>query len=118
MTGGDPGRPETYRDRPWWRAIGILLMLPIGLILILVIIFFFGGRASFGSGWWFIVIVVFFFLLIFRISYRRSRRRYWMQQRQGQNEPMRILQERYARGEITKERFDQMSQDLLQRRYP
>ena len=118
MTGGYPGGRESYRDRPWWRAIGILLMLPIGLVLILVIVFLLGGRASFGSGWWFIVIAVFFFLLIFRISYRRSRRRYWMQQRPDQNEPMRILQERYDRGEITRERFDQMSQDLQHRRYP
>jgi uncharacterized membrane protein len=118
MTGGDPEGRGPYRDRPWWRAIGILLMLPIGLVLILVIVFLLGGRASFGSGWWFIVIAVFFFLLIFRISYRRSRRRYWMQGRKGQNELIRILQERYARGEITKERFDQMSQDLQRRRYP
>jgi small-conductance mechanosensitive channel len=118
MTDDGPERRESYRDRPWGRAIGILLMFPIGLILLLVVIFFFGGRASFGTGWWFVLVVIFFFLLIFRISYRRSRRRYWMQHHQDQNEPMRILQERYARGEITKERFDQMSRDLQQRRYP
>jgi uncharacterized membrane protein len=116
MTDEYPERTKPYRDSPGRRAIGILLLLPIGLILLLVIILF-GGRAGPGSEWWIVVIAVLFFLLIFRISYRRSRRRYWRQQGQGHNEPMRILQERYARGEITKEKFDQMSQDL-QRRNP
>jgi uncharacterized membrane protein len=100
-----------YRTRPWRRAIGILLFLPIGLIAVLVLILF-GGKGSFGGWWWVIIIAIFLIMFLVRISYRRSRRRDWMQRHQGQNVPMRILQERYARGEITKEQFDQMSQDL------
>jgi uncharacterized membrane protein len=109
-------RPD--RRRPWGRGIGILLMLPVGLTAILVLFLLFGGSSSFGSfrgEWLIIIIAVLLVVFIVRILYRRSRRRYWMQQHQGRG-PMRILRERYARGEITKEQFDQMSQDLQQRR--
>jgi uncharacterized membrane protein len=41
-----------------------------------------------------------------------------MQRHRGRNDPLMIIQERYARGEITKEQFDQMAQDLQRRRYP
>lgn len=104
---------------PWGRGIGILLMLPIGLIAILVLFLLFGRSGSFSDfrGEWLVVIIaILLVVFILRISFRRSRRRYWRQQRQGRNGPMRILRERYARGEITKEQFDQMSQDLEQRR--
>ncbi|MGD0817998.1 MAG: SHOCT domain-containing protein [Methanomassiliicoccales archaeon] len=117
MTVDDPSNRRPYRTRPWRRAIGILLMLPIGLIAALALIFLFGGKGSFGGWWWVIIIVIFLVLFTVRISFRRSRRRYWMQQHQGQNGPMRILEKRYARGEITKEQFDQMSQGLQKCRY-
>ena len=100
----------------WMRGIGILLMLPIGLIAVLVLFLLFGDTSSFRGEWLFIIIVILLVVFVVRISYRRSRRRYWRQQHRGQNGPMRILRERYARGEITKEQFDQMSQDLQQRR--
>jgi uncharacterized membrane protein len=118
MTSDDSTDRRPYRDRPWERAIGILLMLPIGLILLLALIFLFGGRSSFGGGWWLIVIAVLLVLFVVRISFRRSQRRYWMQRHRGRNDPLMIIQERYARGEITKEQFDQMAQDLQRRRYP
>ena len=107
---GGPGRGG------WRRGIGLVLMLPIGLILVLVLILFFGGRESFGGWWLVIVIAIFLVLLLVRISFRRSRRRYWMQHR-GRDRPMVILRERYARGEITKEQFDQMSRDLQPPRF-
>jgi len=107
------------RRGPWGRGIGILLMLPIGLIAILVLFLLFGGSGGFSGfrGEWLVVIIaILLVVFVLRISFRRSRRRYWKQQRQGRNWPMRILRERYARDEITKEQFDQMSQDLQQRR--
>jgi putative membrane protein len=103
-----------YRTRPWRRAIGLLLFLPIGLIAVLVLILF-GGKGSSGGWWWVILIAVFLIVFLVRISYRRSRRRDWKQRHQGQIGPMEILRERYAKGDITKEQFDQMSQDLQQR---
>jgi uncharacterized membrane protein len=99
------------------RWVGLLLMLPIGLILILVAVLFFGPRESVGGWWLAVIIALLLTMLVVRIVFRRSRRRYWMQQRQGQNGPHRILAERYARGEITKEQYDQMSRDLQPRRF-
>jgi putative membrane protein len=117
MTDNGPNNDQPYHERPWGRAIGILLMLPIGLIAVLLLILVFGGRGSFGNGWLIIVIAIFFVLLVARMSFRRSRRRHWTQQRQGRNGPMNILRERYARGEISKEQFDQMSRDIHERRF-
>ena len=116
MTDDDSNDRRPYTGR-WGRAIGLLLMLPIGLILLLVLVFLFGGRGAFGGGWWVLVVAVLLLVLVVRVSYRRSRRRYRIERRRGQNEPMSILRERYARGEITKEQFDEMSLDLQQRRY-
>jgi uncharacterized membrane protein len=76
------------------------------LIAVFVLILLFGGKGSFGGWWWVIIIAIFLVLFLVRISFRRSRRMYWMQQHQGHDGPMRILRERYARGEITKEQFD------------
>ena len=74
-----------------------MLMLPIGLIVIMALAIIFGGREGMGVWWLVIVIAVFLVLLVVRISFRRSRRRYWMQH-QRQDRPMMILRERYARG--------------------
>ena len=95
-------------------------MLPIGLILALVLIYFyfisFRGR-HFAGELLLILLVVFLGLFVVRMLYWRSRRRtrseYWREQRRG-NEAIRTLRERYARGEITKEQFDQTLHDLKQ----
>ena len=44
----------------------------------------------------------------------RHRRRYWQYPDQSYN----ILRERYARGEITKEQYEQMMQDLQKQPHP
>ncbi len=68
------------------------------------------------GGWWFFPFGLFFFLIflffIFRVAFWGGgwRRRYWY----GYGDAHEILRQRYARGEITKEQFDQMTRDLEQ----
>jgi uncharacterized membrane protein len=93
-------------------------MLPIGLIIALVLLYVyfigFSGR-HFPGEFLIILLVIFLGLFVIRMLYWRSRRRYWREKWKG-NEAIRILRERYARGEITKEQFDQTLHDL--RRHP
>jgi uncharacterized membrane protein YccC len=79
MTVDDPNNRRPYRTRPWRSAIGILLLLPIGLIAVLVLFFLFGGISNFRGEWLLIIIAILLFVFVVRISFRRSRRRYWIQ---------------------------------------
>ena len=96
--------------------IGTLLMLPIGLIIMLLVLFyvlvFRGGY--FPGELLLIFIVIFLGLFVIRSMYSTSRRKQWREQRR-RKEPVLILRQRYARGEITKEQFDQMLRDLTQK---
>jgi len=97
--------------------IGTLLMLPIGLVIALVLlyVYFIGfGVRHFPGEFLIILLVILLGLFVIRMLYWRSRRRYWREKWKG-NEAIRILRERYARGEITKEQFDQTLHDLRQR---
>jgi hypothetical protein len=62
----------------WFRVVGILLMLPIGLIIALVLFYFISFSGSFFPGE-FLVVFVFIFLALaaVRLLFWRSRRRYW-----------------------------------------
>jgi len=73
------------RSPTWLRYIGILLMLPIGLIVVVVLYFFFTQT---GTGYYpgeFLIILIVVLLGVFaaRLLFWRSRRRYWGQY--GQN---------------------------------
>lgn len=68
-------------------------------------------------GWMFFPFGIFFFIFlffVFRIAFWGGgwgwRRRYWY----GYSDANEILRQRYARGDITKEQFEQMSRDLEQ----
>ena len=62
----------------WSRVVGILLMLPIGIIIALVLFYFVAFRGGFFPGEFLIVFVVIFLgLAVARLLFWRSRRRYW-----------------------------------------
>jgi putative membrane protein len=88
-------------------------MLPIGLIVVLVLVVcFFTLRVGYFPGALLLIFVVIFLVLfVVRSLYWRSRRRYWREHFR-RNDPIRIVRQRYARGEITKDQFDQMLRDL------
>jgi putative membrane protein len=85
---GYPTMPMTgpgYPDFGWW------FFFPFGIFFFLIILFFVSRMIFWPMGW----------------GYRR---RYWY----GYGDANEILRQRYARGEITKEQFDQMKRDLEQ----
>jgi len=102
-----PNQPSAFN-----RIIGTLLRLPLGIILALLLFFVFGiNRGSARGGFLLLFLGIFLGLTAVRFLYFRSRRKYW-QGRFAGNEALRILKERYAKGEITGEQFRQMAQDL------
>ena len=103
----EPGRPPAR-----YRIVGTLLMLPIGIIIALVLLYVVAFRGGYFPGEFVLVFVaIFAVLFLVRIFFWRSRRRYYRQRWQS-NSAVRILRQRYARGEITKEQFRQMLRDL------
>ncbi|MGD1060584.1 MAG: hypothetical protein ABR879_03920 [Methanomassiliicoccales archaeon] len=112
MMNSSGGERPPGRGWSWWRVVGILLMLPIGLIIALMLVYFIGGSKGYFPGEFLIVLIVAFFILFLaRVLFWRSRRMYW-RERVEQRQPILILRERYARGEITKEKYDEMMEDL------
>ena len=71
-----------------------------------------GGGMFFGGIFWLIIIGLIIWLII--NGSKRSHYRYDLppQNQTPHETPMEILKKRYARGEITKEEFDQMKKDI------
>jgi hypothetical protein len=70
----------------WFRVVGILLMLPIGIIIALVLFYFVALRGGFFPGEFLIVLLVIFLVLaVVRLLFWRLRRRYW-RERWGRTE--------------------------------
>ena len=100
------------------RALGWLLALPLGLVVALVIFWVLASSGHyFFGGFLVIFLAVFAVMFVVRFQYRQSRRKYWGERMQV-NAPARILRQRYARGEISKEQFRQMMKDLRRDRQP
>lgn len=109
---------DTPLPNPPRRSIGWLLALPLGFIVafLIFLLLLMSGHYFFGE---FLVIFLAIFAVLFfvRYQYRQSRRNYWRARMQA-NAPARILRERYARGEITRDQFLQMMKDLRDGRSP
>jgi uncharacterized membrane protein len=88
-----PMNANGYPDFGWW------FFFPFGIFFLLIFLFFI-GRLIFGPWGW---------------GWRRSYR-YGYGYGYPYADPREILRQRYARGEITKEQFDQMMRDLEQHR--
>jgi len=76
---GSGGGSGWSRSGPptWSHVVGILLMLPIGIIIALVLFYFVAFRGGFFPGEFLIVFVVIFLgLALARLLFWRSRRRY------------------------------------------
>jgi uncharacterized membrane protein len=125
---GMEGRPRPRRIR--WLPIVIGLVFAAFATLILLILLYpssFGLAPSpyrfglFGGVFFFffILIVVFFIVRVLFWSTRVSRygRRYGSgpSGEYGPNRPAMVARMRYARGEITREQYDQIMQDLARR---
>jgi uncharacterized membrane protein len=114
MQDSDISPDRTVKQPTWYRILGSVLMLPIGIIIVLILIAYTSFTGAYVPGEYFLVIVVLFMaLFILRMVFWRSRRNYW-HQRGKENDPATILREQYTRGELTKEQYDQMIQDFEQ----
>ena len=135
----DPGpyyRPPGMAYRPprrfHWLPIIIGVVFAVVAILLLLILFYpttFGLSAPSGTYHYypfgglfivfFVVIVLFFIVRVSFWSVRSSRygRRYGggAEQGYGPNRPAMIARMRYAKGEITREQYDQIMRDLGRR---
>ena len=107
-----------------WAALAIVAIAVVAFFAVLAFHGYPAGPMAYygypGFGWWFFPFGFFFFIIfaffIFRLVFWGWggwgwRRRYWY----GYGDAHEILRQRYARGEITKEQFDQMKRDLEQR---
>jgi uncharacterized membrane protein len=109
-----PTQPDRLPSR--YRVVGSLLMLPIGLVIALVLVYVFALRGEYYPGEFiFALIAIFAVLFVVRMLFRTKRRNYW-RERYEANAPVRILRQRYARGEITQEQFRQMLRDIRRSR--
>jgi putative membrane protein len=78
-----------------------------------------GGMWGWGPWWWGLVMLVFWILILIGLVLliiwliRQFTQASGAGGRSGTNRALEILQERYARGEITREEYEAMRRDLL-----
>jgi ABC-type multidrug transport system fused ATPase/permease subunit len=100
------------------RTLGWLLALPLGFVIAVVIFLVLATSGHYFFGEFIVIfIVILAFMFFVRFQYRQSRRNYWRARMQA-NGPARILRQRYARGEISREQFQQMMKDLREGSQP
>ena len=129
--GGNPPfyRPEGFEPHPRARRLRwivvIIAAVLIGLALLLLVLALY--PASFGlapsSGirfgafggfflFFFVLVLVFFMVRVLFWSTRAGRRGGGRRDGNGPNRPVMVARMRYARGEITREQYQQILQDL------
>ncbi|HLN88704.1 MAG TPA: hypothetical protein VK253_01420 [Candidatus Binatia bacterium] len=78
------GRRNNDRHPTWLRFVGILLMLPVGIIVAVALVFYFSFYRSYFPGEIIIILlIVALGLFVARLLFWRSRRRYWQGMRNG-----------------------------------
>jgi len=109
---------EPAGPKPPSTALGWLLALPLGLVIAFVIFLLLAANGHYFFDEFIVIFfAVFAVIFVVRFQYRQSRRNYWKAMMQA-NAPARILRQRYARGEISREQFQQMMRDLREGRQP
>ena len=123
------GEQHPHRGNPFaWAILAVVLVAVIAFFAVLAIHGYpsmpmgtYSGYPFFG--WWFLFPfgILFFLVFLFFVSKMIFwgmgggwRRRYWYGY--GYRDANEVLRQRYARGEITKEQFDQIKRDLEQSR--
>jgi putative membrane protein len=113
-----------------WVAIGLLVLLVLGVFLAPILWGGFGMMAPsttnprmyfgwffFPLGFLFVLFIIFIIFFAFRLMwYPWWGRRYYYGGWSRRDEASEILRQRYARGEISKDQYDQMMRDLEQHR--
>jgi len=108
----------TVEPKPPSRALGWLLALPLGLVIAFAIFWLLVASGHYFFGEFVVIFLALFAVMFFvRFQYRKSRSNYWKARTQA-NAPARILRQRYARGEISREQYQQMMRDLRESREP
>ena len=126
MSGNDWGHPShVFR----WVMVGVVILIAVWLLASIFFLFTRPMQATyypmsyyhpffFPFGFVFGLIAIFMIFGALRWLLvpwgHGNRRRYW----RYRDESYQILRERYAKGEITKEQYDQMMQDLQKQPYP
>jgi uncharacterized membrane protein len=121
--GTPPGRPTRF-----WIMLGVGVAMIAILVIVAVLIY--TGSIGFGAGphpyygYWggffllFLLLWVSFFVIRMAFWSSRPRRQYYRQQYgpgMGRDPAVMAARQRYARGEITREQFDQIVTDLGRR---
>jgi uncharacterized membrane protein len=107
---------QVAEPSPPSRTLGWLLALPLGFVVAFVIFLLLATSGHYFFGDFVVIFIAAFAVMSFvRFQYRRSRRNYWRARMQA-NAPARILRQRYAKGEISREQFQQMMRDLREGR--
>jgi putative membrane protein len=127
--GGYGMGPRPRRSRAWiFAAVALAAVAVVGVLVLLYLDGAFGpapygGRPYFGlfGGFFLLVIIVWLAFFLLRISFwgARTQGRYggggYGGPRRGPDPAVVIARQRYARGEITREQFDQIMTDLGRR---
>ena len=115
-----------YRGMHWfgWVAFAVVIVLIVAFLSSMAANGFYPSVMFTGPpyyGWYFFPFGMVFFVIVVFFIFRMIfwgfggwgwRRRYWYGGAYGYGDAREILRQRYARGEITKEQFDQMMKDL------
>jgi uncharacterized membrane protein len=121
------GEQHPHRVHPFaWAVLGVVVISVVVFFALIAIRGYptmpMSASGYPGYGWWFFFPFGIFFFLIFLFFVGRLifwpwgggwRRRYYYGY--GYGDAREIIRQRYARGEITKDQFDQMMRDLEQR---